>query len=635
MEPVGTEGRFLELLSEQFPTRQSVFTEIINLEAILGLPRGTEHFMSDVHGEYEAFEHILNNCSGVIRERVRAEFGDGLSQAEQDDLCTLIYYPEEKLAKTESDLGGIDLTWWRVHLLRLLRVAKHFASAYTQSKVRKSMPVPYAYIIDELLRDQAGQSEDRSCYHERIVDTIVDTGSGPDFVESLAALIKRLAVDRLHIVGDLFDRGPHADRICDRLLEMPSTDVQWGNHDIVWMGAAAGSLACQAAVVRNNLCYGALSILESSYGVSMRELALFAERTYRDGDVLSPIDKAISVILFKLEGQLIRRNPDFAMDDRLLLPLVDVEGDCVHLPGGDAPLATVDFPTLNPADPLALTDGEREVIDAMAEAFADSERLRRHVAFLYERGSLYRISNDNLLFHACVPMTEGDGLFRTVELRGRRLAGRDLFDWLDREARQAWMEPDQGNLDLMYYLWCGPASPLSGRVMKTFERTFVTDKATWAEPRDPYWELTESPSVCKQVLREFGVSPEHGHIVNGHTPVKASSGESPVRSCGKLVVIDGGFCTAYHKTTGIAGYTLISDSSGLRIKAHRAFTSIGDVLDLNADIMSDTDRFETSDRPLLVEDSDTGAKIRQRIVELRRLLDAYNSGALKERATRG
>lgn len=628
------QNRYLELLSEQFPTRQSAFTEIINLEAILGLPKATEHFMSDVHGEYEAFEHILNNCSGVIRERVSVEFGGELSSAEQDDLCTLIYYPAEKLAKTAAEEGGIDLAWWRVHLMRLLRVAKHFASAYTQSKVRKSMPVSYAYIIDELLRDQSGQPESRTRYHERIIDTIVDTGSGPDFVESLAALIKRLAVDRLHIVGDLFDRGPHADRICDRLMELPTVDIQWGNHDVVWMGAAAGSKVCQAAVVRNNLRYGALNILESSYGISMRELALFAERTYRAGDALSPIDKAISVILFKLEGQLIERNPDFAMDERLLLPLVDVDNDCVHLPGGDAPLLTVDFPTLDPADPLRLTPGERDVVDAMAEAFAESEKLHRHVAFLYERGSLYRISNNNLLFHACVPMTDGDDIFRTLHLRGRSLGGRELFDWLDREARQAWMEPNQANLDLMYYLWCGPASPVSGRVMKTFERTFVTDKATWKEPRDPYWELTASPSVCKQVLREFGVSPEHGHIINGHTPVKVSSGESPVRSCGKLVVIDGGFCTAYHKTTGIAGYTLIADSSGLRIKAHRAFTSIEDVLDLNSDIMSETDRFETSDRPLLVEDSDTGKRIRRRIVELRALLDAYNGGRLKERAAK-
>ncbi len=624
------ELRYLALLSEQFPTRQSVFTEVINLEAILGLPKATEHFMSDVHGEYEAFEHILNNCSGVIRERVREVFGPELSQDEQDDLCTLIYYPDEKLEKVADEMGGLTLDWWRANLLRLVRVAKHFASAYTQSKVRKSMPVAYAYIIDELLRDQAGQPEERAAYHERIIETIVDTGSGPDFVESLASLIKRLAVDRLHIVGDLYDRGPHADKILDRLAEHPNVDVQWGNHDILWMGAAAGSEACQALVVRNNIRSGTLEILESSYGIPLRELALFAERTYRAGDVVSPAEKAISVILFKLEGQLIERNPDFGMESRLLLPLVDVDADVVHLPSGDAPLVTCDLPTLDPDDPLRLTDDEQRVVRSLAKAFADSDRLRAHVGFLYQQGSLYRVDNGNVLFHGCVPMNE-DELFTTCHLRGKPRAGRDLFDWMDREARRAWMAPTQESLDLMYYLWCGPLSPLSGRVMKTFERTFVADKSTWKEPRDPYWELTRSPSVCKQVLRELGGDPEHGHIVNGHTPVKASSGESPVRSGGKVIVIDGGFCRAYHKATGIAGYTLIADKDGLRIKAHRPFTSIGDVLDLNADIMSDTDRFETSDRPLLVEDSDTGDEIRSRIADLRALLDAYNRGILKER----
>ncbi len=630
--PTDPEIRCLELLSEQFPTRQAVFTEIINLEAILGLPKATEHFMSDVHGEYAAFEHILNNCSGVIREGVRHEFAGELSQADQDDLCTLIYYPDKKMVK-EFEAGIIDLSWWRTHLMRLLRVAKHFASAYTQSKVRKAMPVSYAYIIDELLRDQIDQPDARTHYHERIIDTIVDTGSGPDFVESLASLIKRLAVDRLHIVGDLFDRGPHADKILDRLMDYAGVDIQWGNHDIVWMGAACGSRVCQAAVVRNNLRYGNLEILESAYGISLRELALFAERTYLDGDVLSPMEKAIDIILFKLEAQLIRRNPDFEMGDRLLLPLVDIEEDCVHLPEGDVPLITCDLPTLQGEDVCQLTLEEEAVIESLASAFEASDRLHAHIGFLYEHGGMYKVCNNNVLFHGCVPMTEDD-LFPRFALRGHGLAGRDLFDWLDREARQAWMDPSQESLDLMYYLYCGFHSPLCGRITKTFERSLVADKSYWHEPRDEYWNLISSPTVCKQVLREFGADPKRGHIINGHTPVKASSGENPVRSGGYHIVIDGGFCKAYHKTTGIAGYTLIADKSGLRIKAHRAFTSIGNVLDLNADIMSDTDRFEVAEHPLLVEDSDTGETIRQRILELRALLDSYNHGLLKERAKR-
>lgn len=620
--------RYLRLLAEQFPTRRLAFTEVINLEAILGLPKGTEHFMSDIHGEYDAFSHILNNCSGVLRERVAEIFGGRLSRHGQDELCTLVYYPRRKMEMVDQ-AGEATSQWWHTTLMDLVELARTLAAGYTRSKVRRALPQEYAYIIDELMGAQDGEVRGRSSYHARIIDSIVDTGSAPDFVESLSALVKRLAVDQLHIVGDIFDRGPHADLIIDRLMDYHSVDIQWGNHDILWMGAAAGSTACQAAVVRNNLRHGALEILENAYGIALRELYLFAEHTYRTGDVMSCADKAISVILFKLEGQLFDRNPDFDMASRNLLGRVDVDGDCVHLDDGDHPLVTCDLPTIDPEDPCRLTEGELRVVDSIASAFAASERLHRHIDFLFDHGSIYKVQNGNVLFHACVPTTE-DGSMMEIQAGGRPRHGRELMDWFARHARAAWVSGAQEDLDLMYYLWCGRYSPLSGRVMKTFERTFVDDRSTWEEPRDPYFDFTRDVEACRHILEEFGVDPDHGHIVNGHTPVHASSGESPVRSGGRLIVIDGGFCRAYHSTTGIAGYTLISDSSGMRIKAHRPFTSLEAVLDLNSDIMSETDRFVVEPTPVLVGDTDNGDQIRQRIADLRRLLDAFDTGLIKE-----
>lgn len=624
--------KYLELLSEKFPTTQSVYTEIINLEAILNLPKGTEHFVSDVHGEYEAFEHILNNCSGVIRERVETSFRLELTRDEQADLCTLIYYPERKLRRLRDE-GRLTDEFLAITLMRLVRLARCLSGSYTRSKVRRAMPVAYAYIIDELLHASPDEQEMRQSYHQRIIDTIVDTGSAEDFVVSLASLVKRLAVDHLHVVGDVFDRGPHADRIMDRLMQYHSVDFQWGNHDIVWMGAAAGSAACLAAVIRNNIHYDSLKILESAYGVSLRELALFAEATYRADDQMPPMEKAISVILFKLEGQTIRRHPGWEMDDRLLLEHVDPARGVAVVDGVEHELRTDDFPTLDPSDPYALSEEESRVMGNLMNAVRRSEKLRAHVNFLYDHGSTYLVHNDNVLFHACVPMNE-DGSFHPVMHQGRPLAGRAYYDYADRMARRAWHEHDQVSLDWMWYLWCGRYSPLSGRVVKTFERTYFTDRTTWEEPRDPYYALTNDPEVCRSVLREFGVSPETGHIINGHTPVHASSGERPVRSNGHLIVIDGGFCQAYHKTTGIAGYTLISDATGMRIKAHRPFGSIADVLDLNADIMSEDDRFEAATTPVTVEDTDTGADIHEQIDDLRALLDAYRTGELSERGQR-
>lgn len=623
------ERKYLELLAEKFPTTQSVFTEVINLEAILNLPKGTEHFVSDVHGEYEAFEHILNNCSGVIRERVGQAFAMELTRDEQADLCTLIYYPELKLRRLREQ-DRLTSEWYAITLTRLVRLARRLSGSYTRSKVRKAMPVAYAYIIDELLHISPDERETRLAYHQRIIDTIVDTGSADDFVCSLAALIKRLAVDHLHVVGDVFDRGPHADKIMERLMACHSIDVQWGNHDIVWMGAAAGSYACLAAVIRNNIHYDSLKILESAYGVSLRELALFAEATYRADDGMSPVEKAISVILFKLEGQTIRRHPNWHMDDRLLLEHVDAERGVAVVDGCEYELRTRDFPTLEADDPYALTPEEQRVMDNLMNAVRSSDKLRRHVGFLFEHGSTYLVHNGNVLFHACVPMNE-DGSFCAVNHQGQMLSGRAYYDYADRLARRAWHEHDQVSLDWMWYLWCGRFSPLSGRVVKTFERTYFADRSTWEEPRDPYFSHTEDPAMCARVLEEFGADVERGVIINGHTPVHAAAGESPVKAGGRLVVIDGGFCQAYHSTTGIAGYTLIADPEGMRIKAHRPFGSIADVLDLNADIVSDDDRFQRNPRPLFIGDTDTGADIRGQIADLRALLDAYRTGEIPER----
>lgn len=623
------ERKYLELLAEKFPTTQSVFTEVINLEAILNLPKGTEHFVSDVHGEYEAFEHILNNCSGVIRERVGQAFAMELTRDEQADLCTLIYYPELKLRRLREQ-DRLTSEWYAITLTRLVRLARRLSGSYTRSKVRKAMPVAYAYIIDELLHISPDERETRLAYHQRIIDTIVDTGSADDFVCSLAALIKRLAVDHLHVVGDVFDRGPHADKIMERLMAYHSIDVQWGNHDIVWMGAAAGSYACLAAVIRNNIHYDSLKILESAYGVSLRELALFAEATYRADDGMSPVEKAISVILFKLEGQTIRRHPNWHMDDRLLLEHVDAERGVAVVDGREYELRTRDFPTLEADDPYALTSEEQRVMDNLMNAVRSSDKLRRHVGFLFEHGSTYLVHNGNVLFHACVPMNE-DGSFCAVNHQGQMLSGRAYYDYADRLARRAWHEHDLVSLDWMWYLWCGRFSPLSGRVVKTFERTYFADRSTWEEPRDPYFSHTEDPAMCARVLEEFGADVERGVIINGHTPVHAAAGESPVKAGGRLVVIDGGFCQAYHSTTGIAGYTLIADPEGMRIKAHRPFGSIADVLDLNADIVSDDDRFQRNPRPLFIGDTDTGADIRGQIADLRALLDAYRTGEVLER----
>ena len=619
--------KYLELLSKEYPSRYSAFTEIINLQAILNLPKGTEHFISDVHGEYAAFCHILNNCSGVIREKIDIVFQD-LYEREKSDLCTLVYYPHEKLELLKKQ-GVVNDEWYKTNLKRLIYLAKFISSKYTRSKVRKAISREFNYIIDELLHAQADEDNNRLRYHEKILDSIIETGSAHHFINSLCQLIKRLAVDHLHIVGDIFDRGSHPDKIMDLLMNYHSLDIEWGNHDILWMGAACGSLVSILTVVRNNVLYDNYELLENGYGISMRSLAMFTEHVYKEEDKISALKKALSIMVFKLQGQVIKRHKEFDMEKRLLLDKVDFDKGTVLIEGKEYPLCTKDFPTVDRSDPYKLTKEEEFVCAELKQAFLGSKRLQQHIAFLYQHGSMYRCYNGNLLYHGCIPLNE-DGTFAPINCGGKMLHGKDYMDYADKLARKAWLDRDENSLDNMWYLWCGIRSPLSGRVIKTFERALCEDKSTWVEPRDPYYTLYYREDICKMILKEFGLDPEHGHIINGHTPIKVKDGEAPVRGNGRLLVIDGGFCHAYHKTTGIAGYTLIFNSHGLRLKSHRPFTTIEDALNSNTDIKSESFTVETFHKRILVGDTDNGAQIKYNIHVLNELLKAYRSGEITE-----
>mgnify|MGYP004610939235 FL=1 len=622
--------RYLELLAEKYPTEQAVSREIINLTAILSLPKGTEHFMSDLHGEYEAFCHILNNCSGVIREKVDLLFGETLSDFDREEICTLIYYPVEKLELVRKE-GKNNEEWYRATLGKLIDIARLLSSKYTRSKVRKAMPKEYAYILDELIHVQKDEDDNQVVYHRNILDTLLELDNADEFIEVLAGLIKRLAVDHLHIVGDIFDRGACADRIMDLLMQYHSLDIEWGNHDILWMGAAAGSKACIATVVRNNLKYNNTKILENSYGISLRNLALFAEKIYPDEEPMKAALKAISVMLFKLEGQVILRNPDYNMTDKLLLHKVNVEKQTVEIDGTEYAIKEEAFPTVNfdsgdMEDVYQLSEEEEQVMEGLRMAFVNSIRLRQHIDFLYQKGSMYRIFNGNLLYHGCVPLDESGNL-EGVAFGKKRYHGREYLDYAERIARRAWSkDARQKDRDFMWYLWCGRKSPLSGRNIKTFERTYVLDENTWFEQSNPYYKFYHEEKICNMILHEFGLYSERSHIINGHTPVRTSKGEHPVRANGKLLVIDGGFCKSYHKTTGIAGYTLIFNSHGIRIKSHQPFQSVYAALTENKDIESKSELVETEKERLMVRDTDDGKKIKEDIEGLKMLLRAYRSG---------
>ena len=624
--------KFLRLLSEKYRSRQQVCTEIINLQAILNLPKGTEHFMSDLHGEYEAFSHILNNSAGVIREKVDMLFEETLTPRERSSLCTLIYYPEEKLEKINEE-GRNTEEWYRFVLQNLIDLAKMLSSKYTRSKVRKAMPSEYSYILDELLHAQADEDNNQFVYHQKIIDTLLKLGEGDDFIIALSSLIKRLAVDHLHIVGDIFDRGERPDAILNMLMQHHSLDIEWGNHDILWMGAACGSQACIAAVVRNCLSYNNISVLEQGYGISLRPLVLFAEKMYDETDPNKAAKKAISIILFKLEGQIIRRNPDYGMQERLLLDKVNFDDATIEIDGVVHELKEKRFPTINRMDPYALDPAEREIMDELEKLFRESEQLQRHVTFLYNHGSMYRKFNGNLLFHGCVPLDE-DGNLKALHFGGRIYQGKSYMDYADSIARRAYFSDDrtQKELDFMWYLWCGSNSPLSGRVVKTFERTFLSDESTWKEPKNPYYRYQDSEPVCRMLLREFGLYSENSHIINGHTPIHVMEGENPLKANGRLIVIDGGFCKAYQKTTGIAGYTLIFNSHGMRLKSHQPFSGMEAALSENLDIDSQSQQVATLGKRLMVADTDTGEMLKEQIADLEDLLTAYREGLIAAKA---
>ena len=619
--------KYMNLLSEKYPTVRSLSREIINLSAILNLPKGTEHFMSDIHGEYEAFKHILNNCSGVIREKVDMLYHDTLSHRERKEICTLIYYPEEKLRLVRAEGAGEE--WFRTTVDRLIEIARMLSSKYTRSKARKAMPEDYAYILDELMHIQKDEDDNQILYREKILETVIELNAD-DFIISIAEMIKRLAVDHIHIVGDIFDRGESADKVVDLLMSRHSLDIEWGNHDILWMGAAAGSEPCIANVVRNSVKYGTVSTLERGYGISLRTLALFAADTYPELDINAGMLKAVSVIQFKLEGQAIMRHPEFEMSDRLLLDKIDTEKGAVEIGGKSYKLNDSFFPTLSSEAPYELSGGEKEVVSELKKAFKSSRRLKEHIGFMYEKGSMYRRYNENLLYHGCVPLN-ADGSLCEVNVLGELYKGKELFDAADNVARRAFYKKgdNTAELDFMWFLWCGRKSPLCGRNIKTFERTFIDDKSAWVEEKNPYYDYYQRELTCDMILSEFGLTYSIAHIVNGHTPVRTSKGELPIRANGRLLVIDGGFCREYHETTGIAGYTLIFNSHGLRLKAHEPFESVEKAVRENIDIHSSSEIVETERRRVMVGDTDAGRRIKAEISDLYELMRLYRIGELK------
>lgn len=613
---------WMKLLKEKYPTKQAVCREIINLTAIINLPKGTEHFMSDIHGEYEAFLHIMNNCSGVIREKVRMLFSETLSVREQKEICTLIYYPREVMNR-KRNLNELSEDWYRLMLNYLLEIAKTVSSKYTRSKVRKALPKEFGDIIDELLHFMPDEDDNQIRYHRQILDTIIGIENSEEFIVALAELIKHLAVDHLHIVGDIFDRGGDADKIMDLLMEYHSLDIEWGNHDILWMGAACGNEASIATVVKNNMKYNNIQILESGYGISLRSLVLFGEQTYPELDVMEAAQKALSIILFKLEGQIILRHPEYNMEDRLLLDKIDYENKTIVSEQVTYAMKDTNFPTVDKEHPYELTEEEQKVIQDLKFSFLNSHRLQKHMDFLFEKGCMYKRYNENLLYHGCIPLDD-QGNFDGIEIDRNIYMGKEYLDYAERVVREVRKgEAGQDGLDFMWYLWTGKKSPLCGRNIKTFERTFIQDKQAWKEPKDPYYKFYHTEKTCNMILREFGLFSPLSHIINGHTPVKTVEGEEPVRANGKLIVIDGGFSQAYHKTTGIAGYTLIYNSHGMRIKSHQPFESVEKVLEENKDIESTSTMFETEADRIMVGDTDEGKEIKEEIQMLKKLLEAY------------
>ncbi|MBC1330373.1 fructose-1,6-bisphosphatase [Listeria booriae] len=644
--------KYLRLLSRNYPTIASTATEIINLEAILNLPKGTEHFLSDLHGEYEAFEQVIRNGSGVVKRKIHDLFGDRLTDAEINGLATLIYYPEQKMDIVLETEENLDF-WYRNTLFQLIELAVHVSSKYTRSKVRKAMPADFEYILQELLHENH-HLMDKSLYYQEIITSIITLDRAAEFIGALARLIQRLVVDHLHIVGDVYDRGPYPDKIMDTLMAYHSLDFQWGNHDMLWMGAASGSRVCLANVLRISSRYLNLDIIEDSYGISIRPLALFAEAHYGDDSCtaflpqqyeqapqstteinqIARMHKAIAVIQFKLEGEIIARHPEFEMEHRLLLDMIDYKAGTVTIKGKTYPLKDAHFPTIDPANPYELTTDEKELIDKLTASFKNCEKLQRHVSFLYSKGSMVLTYNNNLLYHGCIPLNE-DGSFMEMTLKGEKYAGRALLNQFEQIAREGYFRPSgtpekKYALDIVWYLWTGAASSLFGKSeMTTFERYFVADKETHVEQKNAYYRLRNEEETCRKILAEFDLD-SSGHIINGHTPVKEGKGESPIKANGKMLVIDGGFSPAYQKTTGLAGYTLLYNSFGLQLVSHQPFTSTEDAITQETDILSTRQVIETETERKLVRDTDIGKELLQQVDELKCLLSAYRQGLIKE-----
>lgn len=623
-------ANLLKLLSEKYPTKESIYEKLIYLKSRLSLPKGTEHFMSDLHGEYDLFSHIMNNCSGVIHEKVDACFGVRLTTEEKANFCTLIYYPQEKIKQVKAkNLNTPD--WYLKNLAQMLELAKFMAYKYPSFKLREFIPENYKSTILELMATRPEAEKAQLAYQQKMLDSIVEIESGDDFIFAFTVLLKRLAVDRLHFVGDFFDRGNRPDAILNLLMEQPSVDIQWGNHDVNWMGAAMGSGVCIAAVVRNSLHYNNTDVLERGYGISLRPLTIFASNIYPDDEPIKAAEKVAEMIMFKLEGQMIRRNPDFQMDGRLFLDKINFKKNCVTIDGKNYELKDgVTFPTIDPnaEDRYLLSEDEQKIIDELIDNFTESPLLKIHLDYLFKKGSVYTRYNGNLLFHACVPMNE-DGTFKEITFGKRKFRGRKYFDYVDQRARHAYLNRKQNDIDFMYFLWCGLLSPIAGREFHTFERSFLKDEATWKEPADFYYDLIDDEKICEAVLKEFDVDPTTGHIINGHVPVLVNKGESPIKANGKAFVIDGGFSRPYHKKTGISGYTLISNSRSMRLLQHEKIADIKTALKENQDIESDAEVVEYRNTRTAIGDTDHGREIQDEIAGLYKLLQAYQDGIIQ------
>ena len=649
------ELHYLRLLSRQYPTVEAAGTEIIRLQAILNLPKPTEHFMSDIHGEHEAFLHILNSGSGEIKEKLEELFGNSMTRKDRNDLATLIYYPTSKLALMADEEENLD-EWYRLTIHRLVDLCRYVSTKHTRAKVRTYMDPDYEQILDELIHlvEEGGSRRDQ---YENIINTIIQIGQAADVIRAICKVIKSLVVDKLHIVGDIFDRGPRADIVMDSLMSANNVDIQWGNHDVLWMGAASGSRTLVATVLSNSIRYNNLDVIETGYGISLRPLSIFANEVYKDcntdqfkvkltgtdADQYTEKDKllsarmykAITIILFKLEGQKVLRRPEFGMEDRLLLDKINYEDKTITLNGKVYPMLDCDFPTVDPANPYELTEEENHVINQLTDSFENSEKLQKHIRFLYSKGGLYKVCNGNLLFHGCIPMND-DGSLMTFTIGGKERSGKRFLDYAEKTARKAYYdkrgsEERQFGMDFLWWLWAGRNSPIFGRDrMTTFERRFIADEATWAEPKNAYYTYYQDRRVCDCLLKEFGLQGEHCHIINGHVPVKVRKGESPIKGGGKLIVIDGGFSRAYQATSGIAGYTLIYNSRHYRIVSHQPFTSKWNAVHKNDDIRNDSEIFEKMETRMRIRDTDEGAELQDRVDMLMMLLDAYRSGAVTE-----